>query len=226
MSLGKHREKDVVTENNLIELFGARRTPEGRLATPYEIAVQWRKQRLDVLLAAVAATDWAYSHRQGVAHRHPTRVARYGVGVLAGRPGSTGPERFHIASGWNFKLLPGSGFHLQYHPELKYKLCGEPDGIINALSAGYPHIYGLALFSDNMQPEDVSEIFSNIQHPCDACRTFLERYLTENSPIIVGRHRLPCDLDPEANYLGGLVFEEYTFGDICRIHNHRTGRRK
>jgi hypothetical protein len=217
-----------MSKGNLVHLFGEPRIT-GRQPTPYEARVEWQKRRYELITAAVAAGEWAYSHRQASHDRHQTRIGRYASVVLAHRPGETAESRFAVRSGWNFKLLPGSGRFIQYHPEEDYKLCSEPDAIMQAIAEKYYTIYGLVLFSDNMQPEDVSGIFNNIQHPCYDCREFLGLYLLPSSPVLVVRHRLPCDVFayPRAEFWGNLIIENWTFDEICKEHRHDTltGRR-
>jgi|GEM_PF-5765821 len=224
---------------NVLDLFpaiGLRRG--GRMPTMWERTEYWRRNRSTIIRAAVMAERWAYSHRQERWHsdgrprilHHPTSIGRYGTAVLACKPGINEASRFGIRMGWNFKLRPGEGDLVQYHPLDGHKLCSEPDAVLDALNAQYSEIHGLALFSDNMQAEDVSGIFSNIQHPCSDCRGFLLTFLRQSSPIIVVRHALPCDLDPRAEIiddpaLGRLLVEDWTFGRICEYHHDRMGRR-
>lgn len=223
----------------------ARPVFEGRMPTEYEMAIEWDRRRTDLIHAAVFAEKWAYSHRQEHTDtegkqrcNHPTRIARYGSAVLGCRPSSAQDDRFAITIGANFKLRAGDGELIQYHPVDRWKLCSEPEAIIRAKA--FPlycrRTYGLALYSNNIQKEDVSGVFCNIQHPCADCRKYLLAHLTNDSPVILIRDLLPCEPipvsrmkrsadEPITSYLDGLLVEDWTFGQILRHHNYVVGRR-
>jgi len=217
-----------MSDDNVMRLFGPSRN-SGSLPSQYERVQQWQTKRYDLITAAVAAGAWSYSHRQETHDRHPAGMGRYASAVLACREGDTPDTQFGIFSGWNFKLRRGDGRSIQYHPLQGYKLCSEPDAIVAAVGIGYYAIHGLVLFSDNMQKEDVSKLFTNIQHPCYDCREFLAKFLRPDSPIIVVRHRLLCDVfaGPRTEFIGDLVAEDWTYREICELHKHAqlTGRR-
>ena len=228
-----------MSEPNILDLFPSPSLRDGgRMPTRFERAAYWRAHRMEVIRAAIRAERWSYSHRQepidsdGMRriNQHPARMGRYGSAVLACRAGMREEGRFGIRSGWNFKLRPGESDLIQYHPAAHYKLCSEPDAIVSALGERFTEMHGLVLFSDNMQAEAVSGIFSNVQHPCSDCRAFMLPFFRQSAPIIVARHSLPCDLDPRAEIIndpegGRILIETWTFGSIAEYHNDKAGRR-
>lgn len=226
--------------SKVLQLFGPMQEEgSGFPPTKHEIVMEIEKRHLELLFAAMSAEAWSFSHRQCSPDRHRTRMGRYGAAVLGSRSAIRQEDRFVVTTGWNFKLRPGNGRLIQYHPSDDYKLCAEPEPVLEAMRLRC-EVSALYLFSDNMQKEDVSRKFSHIQHPCSDCREFLLRHVKSHTPVVVARHRLPCDLDPNANYLkadgsvsdfrcftpGDLVYEQRTFGWIMQYHNYKTGRRE
>jgi cytidine deaminase len=209
---------------NILELFPSPQGSRGDMPSDYEMAVMWRAKRYELIRTAQYAEQFAYSHRQARPNRHSTAIAKYGCAVLGCRPGLIADEQFLVTSGWNFKLLPGDSMWTRYHPVDHYKLCSEPDAVIQALWQHCRQIYGLALFSNNMQAEDVSGKFCNIQHPCAACRGFLDSFLPDWAPVLLVRNRLPCDLhgDSRTEFIDDLIIEDWTMGEIRK--HHTTGR--
>lgn len=237
---------------NVVKLFPKLRRL-GRLPTADEVAARWRECKTERIHAAIAACEWAYTHRQSRTHsdgtprimNHPANLGRYGSCVLGCRLGIEADDRFVLSTGANFKLRPGEGDLIQFHPIHDYKMCSEPEAVISAIS--FPvkcwWVHGLTLFSDNMQAEDVSGLFCNIQHPCADCREFLSKFLREESPVTLVRHLMPCDNLVAGGYVPGpdgqplmteidrdqhgrpILIEEWTFGRICSYHQHMKGRR-
>ncbi|HEV3244947.1 MAG TPA: hypothetical protein VG102_01150 [Candidatus Paceibacterota bacterium] len=227
------------SSSNVFNLFGPKQDRIGQMPTRHDVAIELQKRHVQLVFTAMFAESWSFQHRQLVPGRHRTRLGKYGAAVLAARPAINPKDRFMVTVGWNFKLRSGDGELIQYHPTDGYKLCADPEPVLEALHWGCD-VRAFYLFSDNMQAEDVSGIFSNIQHPCSDCRGFLEKHLEQHTPVVVARHRLPCDLDPNADYLmadgspadpaiftaGDLLYERWTFGRIMQYHNFKTGRRK
>lgn len=187
-------------------LFGPRRTGKDyRLPTPAEMAWRWNLERQNLMARAVWEEQHAYSHRN----------ARYGVALLVCRAGDTDEERFAIVSAPNFTLTP--------RPKHRLKMCGERTSKGYATEMGYDHIVGVVVFSDNMQPDDVSGMFFDVQHPCWDCAEMLSPVLPRTAPLILFRRRgvVPCDwIDPMG---GEFVVRTLTFGESLRLHNHETG---
>ncbi|MBV9159216.1 MAG: hypothetical protein JO019_01305, partial [Candidatus Kaiserbacteria bacterium] len=165
----------MASQPNILSMFPKLRRI-GRMPTAAERVAYWESSRLQRIYAAVNACEWAYSHRQEAFHTdglprhplHPANMARYGCSALGCRLGLTEEDRFVITTGANFKLRSGDGDLIQFHPKFNFKLCSEPESVINAIS--YPvkcwKVHGITLYSNNMQKEDVSGIFCRIQQPC------------------------------------------------------------
>ncbi len=234
---------DVIhTHPTITSIFpGLRPSHEGREPTVHEMQLEWQARKMDLLRAARFGEMFSYTHRETELDsegkyrcRHPTRLGKYGCAVLACREAVAAEDRFVITTGGNFKLRSGNGELIQYHPEERWKMCSEPHAVLSALDLPWRcrRVYGLALYSDNMQEEDVSGIYCNVQHPCSDCRAFLYAYLEEDSPILVSRRRLPCDpcppppmRQPITEHVDDLIVEHWTFGEIVRHHGGILGRR-
>lgn len=226
----------------LTELFPTLRpSHRGRMPNAYEMEIEWERRKHELIAAARFGEMFSYTHRQTRADSdgiercaHATRVGKYGSAVLGCRQAECNNDRFVITSGGNFKLLSGNGEYRQYHPTEGWKMCSEPEAVTQAIQFPWRcrTIYGLALFSNNMQPEDVSGVYCNIQQPCSDCRAFLSAYLEPSSPIMLMRMRLPCDPFPAPSpqvpvteYIDDLIVEHWTFGQILANHNYVVGRR-
>jgi hypothetical protein len=193
----------------IVSLHG--HVPEGvvvekRLPTESELQRAWEARKGEMMGTCLEAIRWAY-------HYNRKQPKTYGEALFAYRPATRIEDAVGIFYGWNHT------FRQRRKDSWWPKPCGLRAARDAAKAAGFDYCFGVAVYSNNFQADDISKVFCDVQHPCHECRMMMERELQAEAPLILFRDRLPCDFrEPGGDR---FLVRQTTFGESFYLHEKR-----